>query len=274
MTDIEDPREKYGDMLEWQFVLDYAAFGLRINFEAVWVLYEKALSLTDIVLIKALCLSGMQLMFSSWEDFALLLQAFRKRKDEGLHIYRFLGREEQKEGSSDVPRVFKHYISARKMLDELGFTSINHRFLTRYYLDMSKAEFEANYRELANSVKLIGQYQQENNEIKNRLKHGKGIFEGDVERNHPEWIAYVKWEKENGDWGLRPHWVDASLERLKIAVVHTAKLYQRSMELLWLFMLQYHPDHVQDCLKICTEQAKSCEKKVTALGIKSKGLNK
>lgn len=273
MTDEQDPREKYGDNLEWQFVLDYAAFSSRINFEAVVVLYERSLSLTDLIQKKSICLSGMQLMFSSWEDFALLLQAFRKRTDEGLHIYRFLGREEQKEGSSDIPRIFKHYTTARKMLDELGFTSVTFRSLTRNYLDISKAQFEARYRDFANTVKLIGQVQQENTEIKNRLKHGKGIFEGDVERKHPERITYIKWVKDDGEWKIHLHWFDASIDHLQTAVIHVAKIYQRTLELLWLFMLQYHPSHAQECLNVVMENSKSCEKKVTALGIKSKGLN-
>jgi len=272
MTHKQDPRQTHGDYLEWQFVLDYASFGMRINFEAVIVLYEKALSITDTIKQKSLCLSGMQLMFSSWEDFALLLQSFIRRKNEGLHLYRYLVGEQQKQGSSDVPSKFKRFTSAREMLDELGFTSVTYRFLSRYYLAMSKSEFESHFKEFARSVRGIGRDQQENNETKNILKHGKGVVEGDVHRTHPECIAYIKWVKEDGEWKLELQWVIASLEQLKVAVIHTAKLYERSMELLWLFMIQYHPNHAQELFRIYKEQVGSCVSRVKALGIKSKGL--
>src|ERR1044072_3693921 len=122
MVNNKTIRVQVDDSLEWEFVLDYASFGLRINFESVCVLYEKALSIEDSIVRKSICLNGMQLMFSSWEDFALLLQALKKRKDEGLPIYQYLWREGQRQGSTDVPSIFKNYESERQMLDELGFT--------------------------------------------------------------------------------------------------------------------------------------------------------
>ena len=38
----------------------------------------------------------LQFMFSSWEDFALLLQGFKKRKVEAIPLDRFLRREGSK----------------------------------------------------------------------------------------------------------------------------------------------------------------------------------
>jgi hypothetical protein len=42
---------------------------------------------------------------------------------------------------------------------------------------------------------------------------------------------------------LELRWVRASLEQLEVAVKQVAKLYIRSLELLWLFMLHYYPQH-------------------------------
>lgn len=268
----EDVKKADDDFLEWTFVLDYAEFGAKINLLAVTTLYEKALSLENDPERKSLCLSGQQMMFSSWEDFALLLQAFRKRKDFNLHLHRFMAREEQKQGSTDIPNIFKNYQSARQMLDELGFTSVNHRYLTRF-LDISKAQFEADFREFANAVKIIGTSQHTHNETKNRLKHGKAVFEGDTSRpDMIDSIFYLKWVQSAGVWELERRWHLASLGQLKIAVIHVAKLYQRTLQLLWLFMLHYHRNEADKLRSILKEQGKLCAERVRALGINSKGL--
>lgn len=281
----------FDDSMEWQFVLDYVDFGLRINFESALVHYEKAITVETETLRKQISLSGMQFMFSSWEDFALLLQAFKKRKEEGLPIFQYLWRKGQKKGSSDVPSVFKNYVSARQMLDELGFTSINRRRITRYYnsvsesnpkakhlgfldrsqtaytLSISTAKFEAIYQNLADNVRSIGKLQHQYNELKNRLKHGKGIIEGMVGKDDSNKIAYLI-RNENTPNVWEAHWVDVSLASLRNAVIQIAHLHRRSLELLWLFMLQYHQEHVEDYRKIWVGQVKSCQKKLAALGIK------
>jgi hypothetical protein len=294
MTTTTSKRVKLDESVERQFILDYAGFALRLNFETVIVLYEKALTIEDSILRKSICLSGMQFMFSSWEDFALLLQAFRIRKEKGLPVYRYLWREGQSKGSSDVPSIFKRYESARQMLDELGFTAINHRLLTRYYTSMSKsqfkvvfrafpgkqstlykrsmskAQFESIFSGLADEIKSIGAFQQEYNELKNRLKHGKGIIEGVEGTDNSDRVAYLKLVQNTND-ELQLQWVKVSLTRLKSAVVQVAQLYIRSLELFWLFMLQYYPTHVEDVeayRKIYIEQSKQCVKKLRALEFK------
>src|SRR5438067_1234178 len=106
-------RAKDDDVIEWQFVIDYAEFALQMNFLAISALLEKARSINDPVRRKSVCLSGLQLLYSSYEDFAILLHAFRNRKD-GKHLHLTIRVEDQtKTGSTGVPRIFKHYESAR-----------------------------------------------------------------------------------------------------------------------------------------------------------------
>jgi len=269
----EATKKKSDDYLEWQFVLDYAEFGARINLLAVIPLLEKARSLDACPERKSLCLSGQQLMFSSWEDFALLLKAFQKRKVSSLHIHRFMAREEQKQGSTDIPNIFKNYQSARQTLDDLGFTSINHRYLTRYHIDISKAKFEADFREFADAVKKLGKFQSDHNEIKNRLKHGKGLFESDTARaDMQDNIFYLRWVKSGNVWELERRWHLASLKQLEIAVIHIAKLYQHTLKLLWFFMLHYHRVEAAKLEKIMKRQWRSCVQQLRLLGIVSTGL--
>src|SRR5215208_6058471 len=115
-------RAKDDELIEWQFVKDYAEFALQMNFLAIAAMLEKARSVSDPIKRKSICLSGLQLLYSSYEDFAILLHAFRNRIN-GRHLHLTIGVEDQSRmGSTAVPRIFKHYESARQMLDNFGFT--------------------------------------------------------------------------------------------------------------------------------------------------------
>ena len=63
-------RAKDDAKIESQFLTDYLVFGLQINWNCIRVLLEKARVATDgSILQKSLCVSGLQVMYSSWEDF-------------------------------------------------------------------------------------------------------------------------------------------------------------------------------------------------------------
>jgi hypothetical protein len=144
-------RVKDDDVIEWQFVQDYAEFALQMNFQAITALLEKARSVADPIRRKSICLSGLQLLYSSYEDFSILLHAFKNRKD-GKHLHLTIGVEDQtKTGSTGVPRIFKHYESARQMLDNFGFTSITYEGMAAY-LDITELQFEDHYQDIATSV--------------------------------------------------------------------------------------------------------------------------
>ncbi len=243
------------------------------NFQATTALLEKARSVVDPIRRKSICLSGLQLLYGSYEDFAILLHAFKNRKD-GRHLHLTIGVEDQtRTGSTGVPRIFKHYESARQMLDNFGFTSITYERMAAY-LDNSKEQFEDHYKDIATSVRGLGEYQDSINIHKNKLKHGKPVLEGLVDRKDmAENVLFLRWNDNNGKWELELRWVRASLEQLEVAIKQVTKLYIRSLELLWLFMLHYYPQHADkfrdEALVKCSNK---CIEQVLGLGLESEGL--
>ncbi len=268
MTQQADTRE-HDDLIEWQFVSNYAEFALAMNFNAITSLLEKARTVSDATKRKSVCLSGLQMLYSSYEDFAILLHAFKNRRD-GKHLHLTIGVEDQsKMGSTNAPRIFKHFESARQLLDNFGFTSITYERLG-LYLDINEVWFESHYRDIATSVKGLDEYAQEINIYKNKLKHGKPVIESLKGEGRPNDVLFLRWNKANE---LEKHWVKASLEQLENATKVVAKLYIRSLDLLWLFMLQYYPQHAD---KFRVEQmmkhSKECVEQVVDLGLSSRGL--
>ena len=116
---------------------------------------EKARSLPESRYRKILCLTGMQSLFRSYEDSALLLYAVLEKKN-GKHIHCALGVESQgeKRGSTGFPRILKKYQSGRQILDNLGFTSITNDCLKTFGLEIS--EDSSGLTERSNSVVSFG----------------------------------------------------------------------------------------------------------------------
>jgi hypothetical protein len=137
---------------------------------------------------------------------------------------------------------------------------------------MSEDQFEEQYKDYATTVRQLGEYQDSFNDIKNILKHGKAVFQGDINSSNPNHIIFLTWHDNGLDWELHAHHFDASLEQLEIAVIQIAKIYIRAMELLWLFMLHYHPDHSDKFLEIMKREGFSCAQQVRDRGIHSEGL--
>ena len=171
------------NLIEPQFIRDYSEFALQMNFLAIVILLEKASSVSDPIKQKSICLSGLQLLYSSYEDLAILLHAFRNRID-GRHLHLTIGVEDQgRSGSTAMPRILKYFDSARQMLDNFGFTSIDHEKLSQY-LDITEEQLDEHYRDIADSIKGLGEYHATSNDIKNKLKHGKPVVEGIKNRQY------------------------------------------------------------------------------------------
>jgi hypothetical protein len=265
-------RAKDDELIEWQFIKDYSEFALKMNFLATVVLLEKARSAANLIERKSLCLTGLQMLYSSYEDFAILLHAFRNRIT-GKHLHLTIGVEDQKgTGSTGMPKIFKKYESARQMLDNFGFTSVTYEKLSRY-LDITEEQLEEHYRDIANSIKGLGGYQEQINDYKNKLKHGKPVIEGEVNRKNPDHVLFLRWNERDGNPVLERHWVEASVEQLENALIQIAKIYIRSLELLWLFMLHYYPSRADvfasATMLRCSEE---CVGQVRTLGLSSQGL--
>ena len=189
-------RIKDDALIERQFVSDYSEFAMRMNFYAITALLEKARSISDHIEQKSICLSGLQLRFSSYEDFALLLHAFRN-KINGKNLHLTIGVEDQpKRGSTSLPRIFKHFASAREMLDNFGFSSITHERLSDY--EITEDQIEECFRDVAESIKGMGSEQDGFNDYKNKLKHGKPVVESITGRGDPDHVAFLRWTEKDG----------------------------------------------------------------------------
>src|SRR5438132_9096328 len=91
-----------------------------------------------------------------------------------------------------------------------------------------------NYRDIANSIKGLGEYQGTVNGYKNKLKHGKPVLEGEVNRKNPDHVLFLRWTEENGKPVLELHWLTVTVQQLEMALIQIAKIYIRSLELMWL----------------------------------------
>ena len=267
----EHIRMKDDALIEGQFVPDYSEFAMRMNFYAVTALLEKARTISDSIEQKSICLSGLQLRYSSYEDFALLLHAFRK-KINGKNLHLTIGVEDQhRKGSTSLPRIFKHFTSAREMLDNFGFSSITHERLSPY--EITEDQIEERFRDVAESIKGMGGEQDAFNDYKNKLKHGKPVVESITGKGDPNHVAFIRWTEKGGEPVLEFHWLPASLEQLEVATIQISKIYIVSLELLWLFMMQYYPDLAENYLNNTVLKCMGdTVERIRSLGLNSKGL--
>ncbi len=267
----EQIRMEDDSRIEGQFVTDYSEFAMRMNFYAISALLEKARTISDHIEQKSICLSGLQLRYSSYEDFALLLHAIRKKID-GKNLHLTIGVEDQpRQGSATIPRILKHFTSTREMLDNFGFSSITHDILSAY--EITEDQIEEHLRDVADSIKGMGNEKDSFNDYKNKLKHGKPVVESITGRGAPDHVVFLRWTEKDEVPILELHWLPASLEHLEVATIQIAKIYIVSLELLWLFMMQYYPDlagnYLNNTVLKCIDDT---VERVRSLGLKSKGL--
>jgi hypothetical protein len=270
----EQLKAKTDDIIEWQFVKDYGAFALQMNLLAAIALYEKARVDVEPSERKGLCLSGLQLLYSSLEDLSILLHAFRSRGG-GRHLHLSLGVEEQgRQGSTNVPAIFKRYVSARQCLDDWGLKKVALKRVNKFFR-FTAGEFEERYRTLTGGFARAGDFQAGVNFHKNKLKHGKPVIESFKGSDGPDDVFFLRWvsEKSVGEWSLEKIIVNASLEQFGDALTYMAQIYNRSLELLWLFMLNYWPQYHEDFLRnVMVPRSRECVERVEALGLSTTGL--
>lgn len=124
MSQQASARTKDDDVLEFPFIQDYAKFALRMNFRAIVPLLKEARLVSDPSESKSICLSGLQLLYSSYEDSAILLHAFRNRI-KGKHLHLTIGVEDQsRTGSTAMPQ----------MLHNFGFISLAYEKLSQCFV--------------------------------------------------------------------------------------------------------------------------------------------
>lgn len=120
------------DQIEVGFIMNYAAFGLLVNFRSLVVVLRAARATSNDLEKKSLSLSAWQALLSSYKDFALLLHAILNKKN-GRHLHHSLGFARQsRHGSTSVPGILKRDRSPREFLDTLGFNSLDLKALRRF----------------------------------------------------------------------------------------------------------------------------------------------
>lgn len=185
-------RAKDDARIEPQFISDYVIFGLQINWNCIRAILTAARQAPkESLLQKSLCVSGLQVMYSSWEDYAQLLCALRAKKEKYKALHCTLGADDEgREGSAFVPRIYKRFRSSREVLDDLGFTRITIDELRKHNIEEDQKGLDSSLQEFAESMRSLGEYQTQYNDIKNRLKHGKGVL-GDYRDNAKkvDWIT-------------------------------------------------------------------------------------
>ncbi|MCY4386206.1 MAG: hypothetical protein OXC18_03770 [Desulfurellaceae bacterium] len=272
MNQQSSTRTTDDDLLELPFIQDYSQFALQMNFRAIVPLLKAARATSDSIERKSICLSGKQFLYSSYEDFAILLNAFRNRSS-GKHLHLTIGVEDQgRKGSTTVPSILKRYDSIRQILDDYGFSSLTDDKISQYY-NIPTDKLENHFRDVADSLRIIGEDQETANDYKNKLKHGKPVLEDGPKRPNPDYVLFPRWSGQDGSPVLEYHWMNASLEQLETATILVAKIYRSSLDLLGLFVLNYYPDQVGDFLhKMVLPCGNECAELVSALGLHSKGL--
>jgi len=272
MSQQASAKTKDDDVLELPFVQDYAKFALRMNFRAIVALLKEARSVSDPSERKSICLSGLQLLHSSYEDFAILLHAFRK-KIAGKYLHLTIGVEDQsRTGSTAVPQIFKHYQSAQQMINSFGFSSLTHKKLSQCF-SITEKDLEDRYRDIADSIKSLGEYQGTSNVYKNKLKHGKPVLENTPKTSNPDHVLFLHWTEQNGKFALEQSLVKVTLEQLEVATILVAKTYINSLDFIGLFVLHYYPDHATEFLhETVAKCVKECIEQIRSLGLHSQGL--
>ena len=171
-----------------------------------------------------------------------------------------------------MPQIFKHYQSAQQMLHNFGFTSLTYEKLSQRF-NISKEALEDRFRDIANSIKGVAEYQGAANDCKNKLKHGKPVLEDVQNKSSPDDVLFLRWIEHGGKPVLEKNWVNASLQQLEVATILVAKTYITSLDLLGLFVLHFYPEYADEFLrKTVAKYMTECGDQVHALGLQSQGL--
>jgi hypothetical protein len=273
----EQIKQKNDNIIEWQFIKDYGKFALGMNFRAGVALIKEARTCVDAVQRKSLCLSGLQLFYSSAEDFAILLEAFCRRANDGKHLHLSIGVEDRgRQGTTFVPAITKRFVSARQWLDDVGLRKITYERISKV-TTYTREQFEDKYRDYANGLREMGLMQEDFNIHKNKLKHGKPVLsklKGHATLTEDQ-VVFLRWvpDKTSGDWKLELRIVEASLQHFEAAFRNIAQLYIISLDLLWQYLLNYlpqnHEDFMRNVLIPCSETS---VEQVRKLGVSTKGL--
>jgi hypothetical protein len=144
------------------------------------------------------------------------------------------------------------------------------------------------FGDFAASVKQLGEYVDDYNSLKNRLKHGKAVFGLDFGLEQRGDIAHLQVAEEKAasdakasaagapkKLSLKVGFVrtEATGEQVRVAVVTIAKLAKVSLDLLAIFVVHYYSEtDAEKVAYLVKEQFDEIVAAVKPEGLSSKGL--
>jgi hypothetical protein len=255
------------DQMELAFIEDFIQFAARISLSASLAqLSNRSRAGAE---RKRLAAGILQQLFTSLEDFAVLLTSMIKRKS-GAHLHLAMSFAES-QGTTQYPAILKKPVMAKDLFVALGFTNVTVEKLRRIGYEVTEEDLDASFRDFALSVKQLGEYVDAFNQPKNRLKHGKAIFGIAFDLDATDDIGHLEYDKQRQSLGLAK--TSASDDQVALAVVFIGKLAKMSLDLLALFVAHYHSEEqAEQIAYLVKDQFDEIVMSVKAAGISSKGL--
>lgn len=255
--------------MERELLRDYMRFAVPLNTLTVLPILERAKAASVGLERKQLCTAGLQLLYGSCEDFAVLLHAILARKRQNVSLQVSLSGEGQRRGSTTFPAILKRPMLARSLFDEMGFVDITPKLLREFGYDVADDALNESFSDFASSIAYLATAAENYNHLKNRAKHGKAVWGVSFGLNGSDEIAHI----EYGNSG-RSIWrrTTASVQQLEVAAITIAKMAMRSLDLLLLFGGQYHRTDLDELIEIAGKTSDDLVTRFRAIGLQSPGL--
>jgi hypothetical protein len=97
-----------------------------------------------------------------------------------------------KQGTTHFPAILKKPVTAREVFETLGFDKVNIELLRRIGYEIAEADLDASFADFAASIKQLGEYADDANSLKNRLKHSKAVFGVDFGLEEAAEVAHLE----------------------------------------------------------------------------------
>lgn len=186
-----------------------------------------------------------------------------------------------KQGTTHFPAILKKPVTAREVFETLGFDKVNIELLRRIGYEIAEADLDASFADFAASIKQLGEYADDANSLKNRLKHSKAVFGVDFGLEEAAEVAHLEIADEkpntNGAATAPPlvrFWRrEVTDEQARTALLLTAKIANISLDLLAIFVAQYYSEADAERIgRLVKGEFEEIVAAVRADGLLSKGL--
>lgn len=268
------------DEMELAFITDFVQFGARLSTSTALALL-RAKAETEVER-KRLAAAILLQLYLALEDFAILLNAMITRR-KGLYLHLSMSLT-TKQGTTHFPAILKKPVTAQEVFETLGFDRVNVDLLRRLGYEITVNDLDASFGDFAASVKQLGEYVDDYNSLKNRLKHGKAVFGLDFGLEKSADVAHLEVSEEKASPNVAGAPNNLSLEvgfvrtaatdeQVRVRVVTIAKLAKVALDLLAIFVAHYYPEaEAEKVAHLVKEQFDEIVAAVKREGLSSKGL--